>query len=179
MLRLFSLLHVYDLVTTSARTSCATTAATAFLAGATSADRQREGGYSDEHAVRAPKPHTSRLRSDSRRPQCLHRRSPAANAAHEPGTLPTPGVDRTASKITNERQSLNRPGRDQLPTPRAAARTAQDMPIRTWQAGLMTVPPVAALRCPPAPHEIADAISWGPRPRALPALRCSAKDGSS
>jgi hypothetical protein len=43
----------------------------------------------------------------------------------------------------------------------------------------MTVSPVADLRYPPAHHEIADAISWGPRPRALPALRCSAKDGSS
>jgi hypothetical protein len=37
------------------------------------------------------------------------------------------------------------------------------MPIRTWQAGLMTVLPVAALRFPP---------------RALGALRCSAEDGS-
>jgi hypothetical protein len=33
----------------------------------------------------------------------------------------------------------------------------------------MTMPPVAVLRCAPAPHEIARAISRGPRPQSAPA----------
>ena len=32
----------------------------------------------------------------------------------------------------------------------------------------MTVLPVAGLRSAPAPHEIAHAISWGPRPQSAP-----------
>jgi hypothetical protein len=32
----------------------------------------------------------------------------------------------------------------------------------------MTMPPVALLRCAPAPHEIAGAISRGPRPQSAP-----------
>jgi hypothetical protein len=51
----------------------------------------------------------------------------------------------------------------------------------------MTVLPVAGLRSAPqsvpAPHEIAGAISWGPRPRSLwlaaVLLTMLAKDGSS
>ena len=47
----------------------------------------------------------------------------------------------------------------------------------------MTMPPVGVLHCAPAPHEIAHAISRGPRPRSLTLAAVLpttlAEDGSS